>query len=120
MDKTTQAVTSPDKSITLQVFSKVKVEISLDESKKHNPKVVFKCLDPPVHQASGTPYLPPTKNAKKTGDAKTTTPTATPKNEQEQKQQTKGTPKKQTQKGGEEKKRKRKSNSVNANKRTKQ
>jgi hypothetical protein len=56
LDKATQSVSSPDKSITLQVFGKVTVEISMDDSKKHAPKVVFKCLDPPLHKPSGTPY----------------------------------------------------------------
>lgn len=66
LNKTTQAVTSPDKKHTLQVFGRVTVEVSMDESKPHAPKVVFKCLNPPLHQASGTPYT--REQAKKLND----------------------------------------------------
>eukprot|EP01127_Copromyxa_protea_P018391 TRINITY_DN5788_c0_g1_i1.p1 TRINITY_DN5788_c0_g1~~TRINITY_DN5788_c0_g1_i1.p1 ORF type:complete len:166 (+),score=48.38 TRINITY_DN5788_c0_g1_i1:83-580(+) len=70
LDKNTQSVTSPDKSIQLQVFGKVTVEISMDETKQHSPKVVFKCLNPPIHQSSGTPYTRVVKDKKPAAQAK--------------------------------------------------
>jgi len=56
LDRQHQAIVSSDGKVTLQVFGRVKVEISLDETRVHAPKVVFKCLDPPLHLASGEPY----------------------------------------------------------------
>jgi exosome complex exonuclease DIS3/RRP44 len=54
-----QSVLSPDASIKVKVFDKVRVRISLDETKKQSPKVVYECIDPPISPAeNGTKSIP--------------------------------------------------------------
>lgn len=33
----------------------------MDETKKYAPKVVFKCLNPPIHKSSGAAYVAPAR-----------------------------------------------------------
>jgi len=43
-------ITSPDSKYNVQVFDKVQIQITLDESRVHTPQVVFLCIDPPIHK----------------------------------------------------------------------
>jgi len=45
----TRTIVSPDKKYTIRVFDTVKIQITLDNTREHAPRVVFKCLEPPIH-----------------------------------------------------------------------
>jgi len=53
-DATDQSITKPDGKVRIQVFDKVKVLITLDESAKHAPKVAYACVEPQLSSSSAS------------------------------------------------------------------
>lgn len=70
-DLKARTLTSPDGSRTLNVLDRVMVKMVVDETKPHEPKLVFECTDPvitPITAAVAT--APPASSSKKAKEQK--------------------------------------------------
>jgi exosome complex exonuclease DIS3/RRP44 len=64
-DLKNRSITSPDGLRTLNVLDRVMVDMHIDESKPHEPKLVFKCTDPNISMVSASASAPSTPTQQK-------------------------------------------------------
>jgi len=73
-DEAEQVLLSHDGSTRITVFDKVTVQIRVDFSKKHLPKIIYRCLEPKLHEPF--PEVPNSAPSKPSSNGGTTESTS--------------------------------------------